>query len=219
MAVLLDQILWSKAYVWVLKKYSNPKTQKYWADVQNWVAIINPEIIASQLENAKNKIQQLKKENKQILLICEKILYRDEIESLWKEVWIHYLNYKVPGWVLTNFDTLLSRINSMNELKNYIEGEDFQKLTKKEKLVKIRQYNKLEMVYKWVKNLKSLPDFVIIVDGVFMSKFVNEVVKMKIDNLILSTTNFNRRWNEDNLILMNVNSYNSLDFVLKYILK
>jgi len=219
MVVLLDQILWSKAYVWALKKYSNPKTQKYWADVQNWVAIINPELIAIQLERAKNKIQQLKKDNKQILIICEKVLYRDEVETISKDTWIHYLNYKVPGWVLTNFDTLLSRINSMNELKEYIDSEDFQKLTKKEKLVKIRQYNKLEMVYKWVKNLKSLPDFVIIVDGVFMSKFVDEVVKMRIDNLVLSTTNFNRRWNEENLVLMNVNSYNSLDFVLKYILK
>ncbi len=219
MVVLLDQILWSKTYVWTLKKYSNPKTQKYWADVQNWVTIINPEVIASQLEAARTKIQQLKKDNKQILLICEKVLYRDEIEALSKDTWIHYLNYKVPGGVLTNFDTLTSRINSMNELKNYIDSEDFGKLTKKEKLVKIRQYNKLEIVYKWVKNLKALPDFVIIVDGVFMSKFVNEVEKMKIDNLVLSTTNFNRRWKDENLVLMNVNSYDSLDFVLKYILK
>ncbi|MFZ5341743.1 MAG: 30S ribosomal protein S2 [Patescibacteria group bacterium] len=61
---------------------------------------------------------------------------------------VHYLNYKVPGGVLTNFDTLLSRIRSMNQLREYIQGQDFQKLTKKEKLVKERQLAKLEVVYK-----------------------------------------------------------------------
>jgi hypothetical protein len=36
----------------------------------------------------------------------------------------------------------------MNELRNYIDSEDFVALTKKEKQTKIRQLQKVEVVYK-----------------------------------------------------------------------
>lgn len=216
---ILDNVIDAKAYVGTLKRYSNPKTEKYWLNVQNWVVVINPETVVAQLEAAKTRIAELKKEWKQILVICEKSFYREEIEQLGTEAGVHYLNYKIPGWVLTNFDTLLSRIRSMNELKKHIESEDFQRLTKKEKLVKIRQYQKLEVVYKWVKNLKNKPDFVIIIDWKFMSKFVDEVEKTKIDNLVLATTNFDRRWKDENIVMMNMSSYGAMDFAVKYILK
>lgn len=218
MGVTIDQIVGAKAYLGEMKRNSNPKTQKFWLWVQKDMVIINPETILAQLEAAKQKVQEAKKAKKEILIICEKSLYRKEIQELSEKNGYYYLNYKVPGWVLTNFDTLLSRIKSMNELEEYMASDEYQRLTKKEKLIKKRQLNKLEDVYKGVKSLRKKPELVIIVDGMFMAKFVDEVEKTKMDNIIMSNTNFDRRWNEDNLVLMNLNYYDALDVALKYIL-
>jgi hypothetical protein len=67
--------------------------------------------------------------------------------------------------------------------------------------------------------LKVKPDFVIVLDGMYMSKFVDELEKLNIDNLLLISSNFNRWWNRDKLVSMNMNSLDSANFVLNYILK
>lgn len=219
MVISTDKILWAQMHIWTLKKYANPKTEKFWVGVRNWLVVINPESIAEQLEVTRQKIQELKKEKKDILIICEKWLYRKELEILAQQAWIHYLNYKVPWGVLTNFDTLLSRVKSMNELREFMESDEYDRLTKKEKLIKKRQHDKLEIVYKWVKNLRKIPDLVVVIDWMYMSKFVDEAKRVKTDSIIFASTNFDRWVNEDSLVVMNMNSYDALDFALNYILK
>lgn len=219
MALTIDNVVWAKMYVWTLKRHSDPKTRKFWADVVNWVVLINPEHILSQLENAKKRVEKAKADKSDIVVILDKGMYRDEIKDICEAQWISYLNYKVPAWVFTNFETLKSRIASMNELERFISSEDFESLTKKEKFQKIKKLKKLKAIYSWVKNLKSRPKFAIIVDGVSLSNFVDEVAKLKIDNIVVSSTDFNRYWDEDSLLISNINSYESLKTAMEYILK
>jgi len=42
----------------------------------------------------------------------------------------------------------MMRVKSMNELKSFIESEEYESLTKKEKFMKLRQLKKVEVVYK-----------------------------------------------------------------------
>jgi ribosomal protein S2 len=90
-------------------------------------------------------------------------------------------------------------------------------LTKKEQQMKKRALKKIEHVYKWVVNLRKKPELVIIVDGQFMHKFVDEVEKLNVDTILLASSNFDMR-SDKQLVMCNVNSYQSLDYVLKYIL-
>ena len=106
----------------------------------------------------------------------------------------------------------------MNELRSFIESEDFHKLTKKEQLTNQRKLKKVEMIYKGVKNLRKRPDLVMVVDGKSMMKFVKELDKTGLDNIVVASTNFDTRWNKDNLVIANVDSYNSLNYGLSYIL-
>lgn len=218
MAVTIQQIIDSKSYVWTLKKQACPKTRKYWIDEQSNMVLIDPEIVAGQLEAAKTKLSEAKKAGKSILVICEKGIYREEIAEICAKQWIHYLNYKIPAWVLTNFDTFYQRIKSMNELQKFIETEEFLSLTKKERASKVRELKKVELVYKWVKSLQKKPDLVIVVDGTYNAKFVDELEKTKTDNIVLASTNFDRWWKEESLVMTNVSYYDSLDLTLKYIL-
>lgn len=216
MSVTQD-IVRTKAFVGHPKNQSNPKTRDAWLGVYNQQVVFDPSVIEEQLNAAKKAVQETKKRNQDILVICEKELFKWEIATLAENAGVHYLNYKVPAWVLTNFDTLLSRVRSLQEMRAYVESESFDTLTKKEQSMKKRALNKIEKVYKGVVNLRKVPWLVIIVDGQLMHKFVHEVVKMNVDSVLLVSSNFDMLLNS-NVVNCNVNSYTSIEYVLKYIL-
>jgi len=213
----LSQIIDNRLYLGTLKREANPKTRQYWLTIEKNIVIINPEIIQEQLERARQKVLQARKEWKEIIVLSDKLVYKDDIENICESKGVHYFSYKVPSGVITNFETLRQNINKMNELRKFIESEDFLKLTKKEQQVKKRQLKKIENIYKWVKNLEKRPELVIVVDGMFLSKFVNEVEKTGVEWIIMASTDFNR-WLDDKLLMMNVNWPKSVPAVLRYLL-
>lgn len=216
MSVTTD-IINAKAFLGHPKNKSNPKTRDSRLGIANGQVVFDPTIIESQLQEAKKIIAEAKKANKQILVLCEKEVYKTDIEQLAEKSGVHYLNHKVPAGVLTNFDTLLSRIRSLQEMRAFVGSESFAMLTKKEQQMKTRALKKIEKVYKGVVNLRKRPELVIIVDGQFMHKFVDEVQKMHVDTVILASSNFDM-WTEQSMVMCNVNSYTSINYVLTYLL-
>jgi ribosomal protein S2 len=80
----------------------------------------------------------------------------------------------------------------MNKMADFIESEEFVKLTKKEQGSMKRSFAKIEKIYKGVKHLTKRPDYVIVLDGKMMEGFVREVRKSKIDNLVIANTDFDQ---------------------------
>ena len=220
MTVSVNQIVEAQAHIGTLKNEAHPKTSKYWSEVTNGVVVINPESVAQQLEDAKATIQKAKAAGKEILVVCEKKMYAAELEALAKKTGVSYLNYKVSGGFLTNYDTFKKRIDSINEMVSFMETDAFASLTKKEQLVYKRNFERANKVYKGVTKLKKRPELVIIVDGNMLSTLIDEVenLKGKLEAIVIAGTNFSRYWPENEIITTNINSYQSLDFVLKSIL-
>lgn len=220
MTVSVNQIVEAQAHIGILKNEAHPKTSKYWSEVTNGVVVINPESVAQQLEDAKATIQKAKAAGKEILVVCEKKMYAAELEALAKKTGVSYLNYKVSGGFLTNFDTFKKRIDSINEMASFMESEAYAALTKKEQLVYKRNFDRANKVYKGVTNLKKRPELVIVVDGTMLSTLIDEVenLKGKLEAIVIAGTNFSRYWPENELVVTNINSYTSIDFVLNYLL-
>lgn len=214
---IINELIKNKCHLAWLKTLTNPKTQDYWLWVKNNMTILDLNIMEEKLIKIKEKIEKAKKDKRKILVLSNKLLIRDEIVDVCKKNWFYYLNFKVPAWVVTNFETLKKRIVWMNDLKNFINSEDFETIKKKEKLIRIRKLKKIENIYKWVENLKDCPDFVIIIDWNQMKNFVNEVEKMKIENVVISWSDFNRWWPEDSLIVWNISYYDSLMYIINYL--
>lgn len=220
MSVSVQDIVAAQAHIGTLKNEAHPKTSKYWSEVTNGVVVINPEVIAEQLEAAKAQVAAAKAAGKEILVVCEKKMYAEELEALAQKAGVAFLNYKVSGGFLTNFDTFKKRIDSINEMVSYMESDAFASLTKKEQLVYKRNFERANKVYKGVTKLKKRPELVIIVDGNMLSTLIDEVenLKGKLEAIVIAGTNFSRYWSENEIITTNINSYQSLDFVLKSIL-
>ena len=217
MGVTQEKILQNHLHVGALKNESNPKTRKYWLGVDNGITVINPDIIASQLDQAKAKITEAKKANKQILVVCEKAMFATDLAKLSDKAGFHYLNAKLPAGFLTNFNTLIKRIDSMNEKKKFVQSESYAKITKKEQVMIKRELLKVERIYEGVKWLKNKPDLVIVVDGALTHGLIAELEITKIDNIVFASTDFNKWWKEEDLLMMNMQSYKSLDYALHYI--
>ena len=220
MSVSVQDIVAAQAHIGTLKNEAHPKTSKYWSEVTNGVVVINPEAIAEQLEAAKAQVAAVKAAGKEILVVCEKKMYAEELEALAAKAGVAFLNYKVSGGFLTNFDTFKKRIDSINEMVSFMETDAFASLTKKEQLVYKRNFERANKVYKGVTKLKKRPELVIIVDGNMLSTLIDEVenLKGKLEAIVIAGTNFSRYWPENEIITTNINSYQSLDFVLKSIL-
>ncbi len=220
MSVSVQDIVAAQAHIGTLKNEAHPKTSKYWSEVTNGVVVINPEAIAEQLETAKAQVAAAKAAGKEILVVCEKKMYAEELEALAEKAGVAFLNYKVSGGFLTNFDTFKKRIDSINEMVSFMETDAFASLTKKEQLVYKRNFERANKVYKGVTKLKKRPELVIIVDGNMLSTLIDEVenLKGKLEAIVIAGTNFSRYWPENEIITTNINSYQSLDFVLKSIL-
>lgn len=219
MSITTKEVVDAQLHIGTLKSEAHPKTSQFWADVVNGVVVINPETIVSQLEVARQKIQKAKEQGKEIILVSEKKMYSDELEVLWAKYGFNYLNYKVPSGFITNFNTLKKRIESMNSMEAFLQTDEYHSLTKKEQLVYNRNLKRVFKIYKWVKALSKKPDVVIVLDGLMMANFVNELEKQSdIDTILVCWTNFPRWWKEDGLIIANVNSYKSVDYIVKALL-
>lgn len=194
MSVSVQDIVAAQAHIGTLKNEAHPKTSKYWSEVTNGVVVINPEAIAEQLEAAKAQVAAAKAAGKEILVVCEKKMYAEELEALAAKAGVAYLNYKVSGGFLTNFDTFKKRIDSINEMVSFMETDAFASLTKKEQLVYKRNFERANKVYKGVTKLKKRPELVIIVDGNMLSTLIDEVenLKGKLEAIVIAGTNFSR---------------------------
>lgn len=219
MTITAKDVVEAQAHIGTLKAEAHPKTNKYWSEVSNGLVVIDPESIAQQVGVAHQKIQDAKKEGKEVLIISEKKMIADEIAQLGEQTGVSYLNYKFPGGFLTNFETFKKRIESMNTMERFIESDNYRALTKKEQLVYKRKLARVLKIYKGVKKLTKTPDIVIAVDGKMMDGLVDEIIKTRTDNIIIAGTDFGRRWDEDKIIVTNIGSHKSLTTILGAILK
>ncbi len=218
MSVTVKQIVDAQVHVGSLKSEAHPKTRDFRVDVVNNIVVLNPEVIAKQLDSAKKQIQEAKKSGKDVLVVCEKKMYADEVRALSEKHGVSFLSHKAPGGFITNFDTFKTRIGSMNKMASFMDTDAFESLTKKEQLIHTRKLARAKRVYEWVKSLSAKPSLVIVVDGSMMENFIREVNSQEnIETIVLASTNYNKYlWPND--IIANMLSHKSIDFVMNYIL-
>lgn len=87
----------AQLYIGHPKNVSNPKTRDHWLDVYNGVVVFDPQVVHAQLNEARDQIRKAKEANKDILVLCEKDLYKEEIEVLAESAGFFYLNHNIPS--------------------------------------------------------------------------------------------------------------------------
>ncbi|MDR0651649.1 MAG: 30S ribosomal protein S2 [Candidatus Peribacteria bacterium] len=219
MTITAQQVVDAKVHFGSLKNESHPKTSPYWTEISNGLVVINPDIIAQQINNVQKILEEAKKAGKEILVVSEKKMYAQDLENLAKKAGFTYLNYKIPGGFLTNFNTFKKRIDAINDMEKFMESEAYHTLTKKEQLIYKRKFARVNKIYKGVTKLTKRPEVVVVLDGTMLGVFLDEAKRiMNLETIVIASTNFPRYWDTDHIIMANVNSHTAVDFVMKSIL-
>ena len=93
--------------------------------------------------------------------------------------------------MLTNFDTIRARVNKLRELEEFIESGHVEKLPKKEQAQLNRQLAKLSKTLGGIKEMRGLPDILVIVDQKKEAIAIAEANKLNIPVVCLADTDAN----------------------------
>lgn len=210
---LIKSMLENAVHIGHKREFWSHKMRDYLFGVQNGVHVFDLYKTAEKLEEAKKVLEDYTSRGKSVLIVGTKIQTKDLVEALANGTGHFYVNSKwVPG-LLTNFTTIKKRISYYAELERDLANGMFDNLTKKEKAVKMKELEKLRTAYAGVKEMRRLPDLILVVDGHYEDLALTEAKTLKIPSVALlgSTGDIDKA---DYFVPCNVNSIKPLAFIL-----
>ena len=169
----------------------NPKMAKYIFTERNGIYIIDLQKTVKKLEEAYNFVRQLSESGQSLLFVGTKKQAQESIRDEALRCGMHYVNARWLGGMMTNFKTMRTRIDRLAQLKKMQEDGTFDMLPKKEVMKHLGEIEKLEKYLGGVKNMKTLPKAMFIVDPHKERIAVAEARKLNIPIVAIVDTNCN----------------------------
>ena len=167
----------------------NPKMKKYIFAERNDIHIIDLQITVGLVEDAYNFIVDVAKSGKSILFVGTKKQAQEAIKEEAERCGQYYVNSRWLGGMLTNFKTIRSRIDRLNKLQRMEESGDFELLPKKEVMGLKKEMEKLEANLGGIRDMKTLPGAMFVVDPHNEAIAVQEARKLHIPIVAITDTN------------------------------
>ena len=167
----------------------NPKMAPYIFTERNGIYIIDLQKTVRKLEEAYMFVRDLSAEGKEVLFVGTKKQAQDSIREEATRAGAHYVNARWLGGMLTNVRTIRGRIARLNQLKTMETDGTFDLLPKKEVAKLTHEIEKLEKFLGGIKEMKSLPGALFIVDPRKEKIAVSEAKKLGIPVVAIVDTN------------------------------
>ena len=168
----------------------NPKMKKYIYGERNGIHIINLEKTVELIENDVYPfVVETVKQGKSVLFVGTKKQAQDAIKEEAERCGQYYINARWLGGTLTNFKTIRSRIDRLNKLANMEKMGEFDLLPKKEVSELKAEMEKLETNLGGIKEMRTLPGLMFIVDPEQEDIAVLEARKLNIPIVAITDTN------------------------------
>ncbi len=142
----------------------NPKMKKYIFTERNGIYIIDLQKTVKKAEEAYMFVRDVAAEGGNILFVGTKKQARESIEQEAKRCSMFYVNNRWLGGMLTNFKTIRQSISRLNRIAQMEKSGEFEALTKKEVIKLLHERDKLEKNLGGIKEMRSLPHAIFIVD-------------------------------------------------------
>nr|QCI07012.1 ribosomal protein S2 [Haraldiophyllum bonnemaisonii] len=189
--VSLEELLEAGAHFGHQARRWNPKMFPYIYTERNGIHIIDLVQTAQLLTEAYDFIKNESKAGKTFLFLGTKrqasgIIAQEAIRSN-----SYYVNQRWLGGMLTNWITIKSRVERLKELEQKDESGLIDILPKKEASMIRKELDKLRKHLNGIKNMKKLPDLVIIVDQKKETTAIQECMKLEIPTVCILDTNCN----------------------------
>ncbi len=170
-------------------RYWNPKMGKYIFGARNKIHIINLEKTLPMFNDAMSFVEKLASGKNKILFVGTKRSASKIISEQATRCNMPYVNHRWLGGMLTNYKTIRDSIKRLRDLEAQSEDGTFEKLTKKEALMRTRDMEKLERSIGGIKEMGGLPDAMFVVDVDHERIAISEANKLGIPVIGIVDTN------------------------------
>ena len=167
----------------------NPKMAPYIYTERNGIYIIDLQKTVKKLEEAYNFVRQLSENGQSLLFVGTKKQAQEAIKDEAARCGQYYVNARWLGGMMTNFKTMRTRIDRLNQLKTMQTDGTFDMLPKKEVIKHLGEIEKLEKYLGGVKEMKKLPAALFIVDPRKERNAIAEARKLNIPIVAIVDTN------------------------------
>ncbi len=167
----------------------NPKMKKYIYTSRNDIYIINLEKTVGLIDEAYAFVKSVAESGKNILFVGTKKQAQEAIQQEAEKCGMFYIKSRWLGGTLTNFSTIRTRIERLNKLNQMEKMNEFNVLPKKEVAKLIAERDKLEENLGGIKDMRSLPGALFVVDPKKEHLAVSEARKLNIPIVGIVDTN------------------------------
>ena len=197
----------------------HPKMAEWIYTEQEGVHIFDLEKTAAQLRKAYNFAYDLGKNKKNLVVVGTKKQVSDMAEAAAEEAGAMYIVHRWMGGLLTNWDQVSKSIKRMNEIEKGLSESNgkFKDLTKYERTMLAKELERLKRFFGGLKDLRGLPDAVLVIDVLKEKNAVKEVLIEKVPMMAIIDSNSNPE-GIDIPVPANDDALSSVELVLKTIL-
>lgn len=167
----------------------NPKMKPYIFGARNNIYIIDLQQTVGMFQAAYNFVVDMAAAEKKLLFVGTKKQSQEAIREEAQRCGMPYVNQRWLGGMLTNFTTIKKSIDRLNTLDDMFTSERINAFPKKEIMMLQKERDKLEKVLGGIRNIKSLPGGLFVVDTRREWIAVKEAKKLKIPIVAVVDTN------------------------------
>ena len=167
----------------------NPKMAPYIYMERAGIYIIDLQKTVKKLEEAYNFVRDTSANGGTLLFVGTKKQAQDAVREEAERVGMYFVNARWLGGMLTNFKTMRTRIDRLQQLRKMQEDGTFDMLPKKEVIKLTGEIAKLEKYLGGVKEMRKLPSALFVIDPRKERNAIAEARKLRIPIVAIVDTN------------------------------
>jgi small subunit ribosomal protein S2 len=185
----VEELLKAGSHFGHLTSRWSPRMEKYIFMERNNIHIIDLMQTQVLLDRAAEAAKRFARRGKKILFAGTKKQAQEIVRDYAEEVGMPHMVDRWLGGTMTNFQTIRRSIRRMEEIERMQKDGTLDKLKKKEKLMRLREHEKLENTLGGIREMADLPGAIYIVDVKREEIAVDEAKKLGIPIIAMVDTN------------------------------
>ena len=169
----------------------DPKMAEYIFQARNGIHIIDLQKTSKKIDEAYAFLKEQAEEGKTVLFVGTKKQAQECVKEAAEKSGMYYVDQRWLGGMLTNFDTIRTRVQRLKDLEKMQEDGTFEVLPKKEVILLKKEMEKLERNLGGIKDMEEIPGVIFLVDPKKEHIAVLEAKKLGIPTVGIVDTNCN----------------------------
>ena len=183
------KLLENKVHIGHRTRLWNPKAKEFIYVAKKGTHVIDLNVTQADIEAAYGKLKEVTEKGGKVLFVGTKKQAQQIVVDEATRSGSFYINTRWLGGTLTNFKTIQKRIKRLIEIEETEASGAISVYTKKEQALLHKEAVKLNNFLGGIKEMRKLPDAIVVVDPVEDKNAVLEAKKLNIPVIGLTSTN------------------------------